>query len=180
MPAVGGKRGRMVEGAGVDVNPAHAVAPRQPHRFGQQPFAVAHAGECGHQPDERELALARLAEVELKHADDRFDGGDFEQRDVGVADDRFQLGVGHHQPREPQPRRADSPEQGAILVGGRLADAAQLQGRPRQIERRRRRAHVEVGDDGGELGGGERGVGHWVPPCREAVGRGTMRSMVEG
>ena len=59
----------MVERAGVDVDPGHAFAPGAANRLGQKPAAVALPGELRHQADEGELALVRLAEVELDHAD---------------------------------------------------------------------------------------------------------------
>ena len=45
---------------------------------------MALAGELRHQADERELAFAGDAEIELEHADCRLDRGDFEQLDAWV------------------------------------------------------------------------------------------------
>ena len=79
-------------------------------------LSMSLAGELRDEADERQLALARLAKIELQHPDDRFDRGDLVKLDGGIADDRFQLRVVHDQPREPQPGRADLAEQGAILI----------------------------------------------------------------
>ena len=93
---------------------------------------MALAGELGNQADEGELAFVRLAEVELEHADlaaalvdDRV------ELDLGVLDDRGEMGVVDDQAREPQPRRADAAEQRAVMLGlralrragGRAAEA---------------------------------------------------------
>ena len=93
------------------------------HRFGEQPAAVALAGQLGNQADEGELAFVRLAEVELEHAD--FAAALVDDRvklDLRVLDDRGEMRVVHDQPREPQPGRADEAEQLAVMLGLRHFD----------------------------------------------------------
>ena len=120
--AVSGKRGRMVERASVDVNSHNFRPPCAADRFGEEPAAVSFAGEFGGEADESQLALPRLAKVEL-HDSDVLTGliSHREQSDAGVADDTGKLGFIHHQPREPKPRSANAPEQFAIGFGaGRM------------------------------------------------------------
>ena len=86
--AVGGKRRRMIERAGVDVDAGDAVAPGEAERFGEQPAAVALPGELGDEADEGEFAFAGDAEIQLDHADfgaRRIDHG------VELADGRGEL-----------------------------------------------------------------------------------------
>ena len=65
----------------------------QPNGFGEQPAAVALPGEVGDQAEERQLALAGDAEIELEHADLASPSRDFEQLDRRMVDDRAQARV---------------------------------------------------------------------------------------
>ncbi len=92
----------MIERAGVDVDSRHLFAPGAADRFGKQPAAVALAGKLRDQADERQLAFARLAVIELEQphfapvfADHR------EQLDRRIVDDRGELVVVQDQAREP-------------------------------------------------------------------------------
>ena len=108
------------------MDPADAVAPGPAHRLGEEPAAVALARQLGDEADEGELALPGLAKVELDHPGVApLFVGDGVKLDVRIEDDRVQGIVVHRQPGEPQPRRADEAEQGAIAVGDGQLDAAE-------------------------------------------------------
>src|SRR3954451_16867452 len=66
---VGGERGGVVERAGVDREAPHARLPGEPQGFGEQPLAMALAGELGDEAEETDQAFAGVAEIELQHAD---------------------------------------------------------------------------------------------------------------
>jgi hypothetical protein len=66
---IGLQGGRVVERAGVDVDPAHVGPPGEVQGPGEQPRAVALAGELGDEAEEADQAFARGAEVELEQAD---------------------------------------------------------------------------------------------------------------
>ena len=138
------------------MDPVDAFAPGASHRLGEQPAAVAFTGEVRDEADEGELALARLAEVELQHAG--FAAGLVEHRiklDARVLDDLGKMSVVEHQAREPQPRRADQAEQLAVMLGLRNFDAVQRERRRGDRLLLRRRAHLEIGDHRRQLAVGQ-------------------------
>jgi hypothetical protein len=128
----------MVKRAGVDMDPAHTFPPGPAHRFGEQPAAVAKARQVRDEADKCKLALARLAEVELEHADGAaVPVADGIEIDVRIADHGEQFVVIENQAREPQPRRADQLEQLAILAGGGVRHALQAERRRWHLDCRR-------------------------------------------
>ena len=81
---------------------ADAVAPGPADCFGKEPAAVALAGQFRDEPDERELALAGLAIIEIENADVRPAlVNDGKQVDAGIVDNRGERFVVPDQPREP-------------------------------------------------------------------------------
>ncbi len=150
------ERGGMIERAGVHPDALHAGPPRPLQRLRHQPFAVPLARKLGHQAEEGQLALVRLAEIELEHA--HFDAariGGGEDRDVGIVDRADQPFIVHHQPREPQPRLADPAKQRAVSVGGRAVPLDQPEVRIGQGPQRRLPGHLQRGDDRRELVAGD-------------------------
>src|SRR4029078_10184053 len=100
----------------MDVHTFDAVAPRDPQRFAEEPAAVALAGKLRQQTDIGKLALARLAQVQLNHANLGADFvDDHEKSDSRVLDDLRKPLVAHEQPREPQPMFPYLAEELAIL-----------------------------------------------------------------
>lgn len=91
----------MIEGTCVDMHALYPFAPCKAHRMGQQPAAMPLTGQFGNQADESQLALTRLAEVELQHADHGFNRGDLVEMDLGMTNDGFKLCVAERKARKP-------------------------------------------------------------------------------
>src|SRR5678815_5571543 len=116
----------MVESAGVDVNPPNSFAPRHHERLPQEPPPVPVPRQLRQDPQERDLALAGFAKVELDHADLGPDVVDDDIKlDRAVLDDSGELLVAHDEAGEPQPGLADSTEELAIGVDVGILDSAQ-------------------------------------------------------
>jgi len=141
----------MIERAGVDMDPAYALAPGALHGFLEQPAPMAEARHVRREADEGELALAVLAKIELEHSNvATVPVDDGEQLDLRILDDGRKLVVVHDQSRKPQPWRSDEAEKLAISPDVRVGDAL-------QIERRAGNSddgpltHFEVGHDRGKF-----------------------------
>ena len=152
-------RGRMVEGAGVEPHPPGPVAEGSLQRPVHQEARRAGADLRRRHPEERDLHLALDPSVELGDAD-RFavalQGMDLAQ---GVAEKRRELRLRHHQRREPQPLLADQPDRGPVPADVRLRDTPEDEVRPvRSGPVRRRRQHLQIGDDIGDLPRGQVGI----------------------
>jgi hypothetical protein len=146
------ERGGMIERAGVHPDARHAFAPCQSQRLRHQPVAVAPAREFGDEPEIGEFACSLDAEVEFEHAelDPRAVGGRIDL-DPFVIEDPAQRLLGDYQPRKPQPRLTDPAEQGLVFFAGGGGPVGEPERRGRGGAQRRLRAHLERGDDRGDL-----------------------------
>src|SRR6478752_4997016 len=112
----------------MDVDTLHAIAPRPPEGFCDQPAPVPLTRHLGDQADEAELALPWLTKVELEQADVRLllilHGEDL---DAGMVDDGLERLVVTEQPRKPQPARPDAAEERPIVFEHRRMHLAKPQ-----------------------------------------------------
>ena len=171
---------RMIEGAGVHPDAAHVAAPRALQRAVHQEAGGAGADQACGDAEIDQLALAGFAEIQLQQAfvaavdDERVDF------DTRVVDDCGELSVAHAQSREPQPLFADAAVE--IAVPGERGCVGLAQG-PRAgwiVAARRARGHLQMGDDGGDLAGGDVGIAvgedHGVARSIEAKRRSVTAS----
>ena len=142
------QRARMIECAGMQPDPLHPLRPGPRASLGHQPPAVALPRQLRDQPEIRNLARARLAEIELEYPD--LDPRRIEHRihrDPRIMHDRRQRIIHHHQPREPQPWAPHPPEQRAILPQRRPLPLHQPQPRSGARPQRWPLAHFQRRDD---------------------------------
>ncbi len=160
---IGFQGGRMVERAGVDPDPLDSRAPGQRQGPGEQPVAMAHAGELRDEAEEPDQGRTGRPEIELDHPD----------LDAGPVDHGVDLGdlgpkpfVVHEQPRIPEPARPYPLEEEPVAGGVRVWPAFEPERRGGEGARLRAIGHLEIGDDGADMAFGQRGEGHGVAAMR--------------
>jgi hypothetical protein len=143
----------MVEGAGVQPDPAGLRPPglgkRRRHHAGPQ----ALAGRCGHETEEADLDILGDPAVEFDDADLAGWALRHEKRVVGMVEDGGKIRIGHHQTRGPQPVEADGRVEAAIP--GKVGRRDRPEPQPLCRRAGRRLAHLQIGHHRSDLAGGQ-------------------------
>ena len=131
---ISGQGGRMVERAGVDADAlARPARQARSQRLGEQPAAMALAGQLRDEAEEADQAFAGGRGSRARSGPLRSPAGSSTAWTSATL--RQQRRIVHRQPREPQPVRADPAEQRAVAV--RIDRGPALQPQRRFGDRRR-------------------------------------------